>query len=230
LLAGYERVQAVKQEQERRSREAELVGAFAITGGFRQDETEPLHLPCPSPLPSSDAVVASQQAWRAVRSHLNRHGTQLAKQAVRLYDPAWRLTHTPVLAPPSWLPSHPVPIETVTLEWVAAPPRPAITGHEAELRPVLPGFYFYYNRDDAGKYANEESPYRGCYLPTEVRRLRERYGYEQVTCTGRAGTLMLFDNLGPHRPRLHPAPVRSSVGTPHGTSSAHWSAPTERPG
>ncbi len=139
LLAEYERVQAVKQEQERRSREAELVGAFAIVGGFRQEDTEPPHLPCPSPLPSSDTVVAaSQEAWRAVRSHLIRHRTQLAKQVVRLYDPAWRLTHAPALAPPSWLPSRPVPIETVTLEWVAAPPRPAITGHEAELRPVLP--------------------------------------------------------------------------------------------
>lgn len=60
-------------------------------------------------------------------------------------------------------------------------------------------FYFYYDRDDAGEYANEESPYCGCYLPTEIRRLRERYGYEPVTCTGPAGTLMLFDNLGLHR-------------------------------
>ncbi len=139
LLARYERVQAVKQEHERRSREAELVGAFALAGGFRQDDTEPPHLPCSAPLPSSDAVVtASQEAWRAVRSHLIRHRTQLAKQAVRLYDPAWRLPHTPALTLPSWLPSRPLPIETVTLEWVAAPPRPAITGHEAELRPVLP--------------------------------------------------------------------------------------------
>ncbi|MGQ0777527.1 MAG: phytanoyl-CoA dioxygenase family protein [Pseudonocardiales bacterium] len=60
-------------------------------------------------------------------------------------------------------------------------------------------FYFYYDRDDGGEYTNEESPYCGCYLPTEIRRLRERYGYEPVTCTGRAGTLMLFDNLGLHR-------------------------------
>lgn len=60
-------------------------------------------------------------------------------------------------------------------------------------------FYFYYDRAPGGEYANAESPYCGCYLPTEVRRLRERYGYESVTCTGRAGTLMVFDNLGLHR-------------------------------
>ncbi|MGH3853331.1 MAG: helix-turn-helix domain-containing protein [Pseudonocardiaceae bacterium] len=139
LLAAYERVHTAKQEHERRSREAELVGAFAVAGGFRQEETEPLHLPSPSPLPSPDTMVAvSQQAWRAVRSHLIRHRTQLGKRAVRLYDPAWQLAHTPALAPSSWLPVCPVPIEAVTLEWVAAPPRPAITGQEAELRPVLP--------------------------------------------------------------------------------------------
>ncbi|MGH3874167.1 MAG: helix-turn-helix domain-containing protein [Pseudonocardiaceae bacterium] len=139
LLAGYERVHTAKQEHERRNREAELVGAFAVAGGFRHDDTEPLQLSCSLPLPSSDAVVAaSQEEWRAVRRHLIRHGTQLAQQAVRLYDPAWRITHTPALALPSWLPSRPVPIEAVTLEWVAHPPRPAVTGHEAELRPVLP--------------------------------------------------------------------------------------------
>lgn len=46
--------------------------------------------------------------------------------------------HTSALVQPSWLPSRPVPIEAVTLEWAAQPPRPVITGHEAELRPVLP--------------------------------------------------------------------------------------------
>ncbi|MGH4008751.1 MAG: helix-turn-helix domain-containing protein [Pseudonocardiaceae bacterium] len=138
LLAGYERVQAAKQEQERQSREAELVGAWGKR--LRYDDNEALHLPsCSLSLPSSDAVVAaSQEAWCAVRNRLIRHRTQLAKQAVSLYDPAWRLAHTPALTLPSWLPSRPVPIEAVALEWVPRPPRPTITGHEAELRPVLP--------------------------------------------------------------------------------------------
>lgn len=139
LLAAYERVQAVKQEQERRTRETALAGAFALAGSFRLENTKPLQLPSPPPLPSSDALVAaSQETWRAVRSHLIRHRTQLGKHAVRLYDPAWRLAHTPALAPPSWLPSYPVPIDAVTLEWVPTPPRPTITSQEAELRPVLP--------------------------------------------------------------------------------------------
>lgn len=132
-------MQAVKQEQERRTRETALAGAFALAGSFRLENTKPLQLPSPPPLPSSDALVAaSQETWRAVRSHLIRHRTQLGKHAVRLYDPAWRLAHTPALAPPSWLPSYPVPIDAVTLEWVPTPPRPTITSQEAELRPVLP--------------------------------------------------------------------------------------------
>jgi Phytanoyl-CoA dioxygenase (PhyH) len=60
-------------------------------------------------------------------------------------------------------------------------------------------FFSYYDRRPDGQYANEESPYCGCFLPTEARRLRERYGYEQLVCTARAGTLIIFDNLGLHR-------------------------------
>ncbi|MGI9064337.1 MAG: helix-turn-helix domain-containing protein [Pseudonocardiaceae bacterium] len=141
LLAGYGRVQAAKQEHERQSREAELAEAYAAAQAdrFRHEHCDALQVPGTLPLPSPDVAVAkSQEAWCAVRSYLIRRRTQLAKQVVRLYDPAWRLLHTPALAPPSWLPSRPAPIETVTLEWVSHTPRPAITGHEAELRPVLP--------------------------------------------------------------------------------------------
>jgi hypothetical protein len=60
-------------------------------------------------------------------------------------------------------------------------------------------FFLYYERDTAGAYVNEESAYCGCFLPTEARTLQERHGYERITCTGPAGTLMLFDNLGLHR-------------------------------
>jgi hypothetical protein len=60
-------------------------------------------------------------------------------------------------------------------------------------------FFFYYDRRPNGEYANEESAYCGCFLPTEARRLRERHGFEMITCTGQAGTLLMFDNLGLHR-------------------------------
>ncbi|GAA2455865.1 hypothetical protein GCM10010191_88930 [Actinomadura vinacea] len=60
-------------------------------------------------------------------------------------------------------------------------------------------FFSYYDRQSDGQYANEESPYCGCLLPTEARRLRERHGYSEILCTGQAGTLIIFDNLGLHR-------------------------------
>jgi transcriptional regulator with XRE-family HTH domain len=140
LLVGYERVQAAKQEHEARSREAELVEAFAsITGRFRHETSRsfPLHESLPLP-PPDVAVTRSQEVWRTVRSYLSRYGVDLAKQVVRLYDSAWEVPHTPTLALPSWLPSCPVPIESVTLEWIPQPPRPVFTGQEAELRPILP--------------------------------------------------------------------------------------------
>jgi Phytanoyl-CoA dioxygenase (PhyH) len=82
-------------------------------------------------------------------------------------------------------------------------------------------FYLYYERNGAGEYVNEESPYCGCLLPTEVRALRERYGYEPVTCTGRAGTLMLFDNLGLHRASLLKRNLRLLL-------SSYWMLPQRR--
>jgi len=60
-------------------------------------------------------------------------------------------------------------------------------------------FFMYYERLQNGQYGTEESPYCGCYLPTEARRLRERYGFDELVCTGKAGTLLIFDNLGLHR-------------------------------
>jgi transcriptional regulator with XRE-family HTH domain len=140
LLAEYERVRAVIQEHERRSRETQLVRAWAGDQRLHHENNDPRYpASCPTTVPSADAVVkASQETWRAVRQHLIRHRTQLAKQAVKLYNPAWQLMQAPALAPPNWLPLRPIPIEAVTLEWVSHHPRPVITGHEAELRPVLP--------------------------------------------------------------------------------------------
>ncbi|MGH3924544.1 MAG: helix-turn-helix domain-containing protein, partial [Pseudonocardiaceae bacterium] len=113
-----------------RVREAELAVARVKTEGFH-----PASMTTP-PLPPPDVAVTD--SWRTVRRYLQANGTQLAKRAVRLYDPEWRLGCTPTLALPGWLPSRPVPIDAVTLEWVAHPPRPVITGQEAEARPVLP--------------------------------------------------------------------------------------------
>lgn len=143
LLAGFEQIKAAKQDHEQRTREAELAVArvttrrFSTRGSVSAGDT--CRLPGTMPLPTPDVAVAeSQEDWRTVRHYLIHAGTQLAERAVMLYEPAWRLAQTPTLALPKWLPAHPVPIDAVTLEWVADPPRPVITGQEAEVRPLLP--------------------------------------------------------------------------------------------
>ncbi len=43
-------------------------------------------------------------------------------------------------------------------------------------------FFAYYGQGVDGNYVNEESPYAGCLLPTDARRLRERYGWAMLSC------------------------------------------------
>jgi len=100
-----------------------------MAGGFRQEETELLRLSDPSPLPSSDVVVAAAKRHGA-RYEATSFGTAHSLSAgssgcMNLLDePARWVARTPTLALPSWLPSRPVPIETVMLERVPQPPRP----------------------------------------------------------------------------------------------------------
>lgn len=62
-------------------------------------------------------------------------------------------------------------------------------------------FFEYYRKDANGQYANEESAYAGCILPTQASRLIERHKWRSMSCEGPAGTLVIFDNLGLHRAR-----------------------------
>ncbi|UOE19332.1 phytanoyl-CoA dioxygenase family protein [Thermobifida halotolerans] len=79
-------------------------------------------------------------------------------------------------------------------------------------------FFEYYRKDAQGRYANEESAYAGCILPTQARRLRERYKWRSMSCEGAAGTLVIFDNLGLHRARPLKAGTRLLL-------SAYWQLP-----
>ncbi|MEV0196889.1 phytanoyl-CoA dioxygenase family protein [Nonomuraea sp. NPDC050691] len=53
-------------------------------------------------------------------------------------------------------------------------------------------------RVDEEGFADEDVLYVGALWPHEVARLRAAYGFEEVVCTGRAGTLLLFDGRGLH--------------------------------
>lgn len=53
--------------------------------------------------------------------------------------------------------------------------------------------------DDRGFGGDTDIWYLGCFWPDEVAQLRNDFGYSDVSCAGRAGTLVVFDGRGLHR-------------------------------
>lgn len=60
-------------------------------------------------------------------------------------------------------------------------------------------YYDYHRVDNDGNYVNDEADFCGHVLLPQVRALKERYGYEEVVCTAKKGTLIAFDSRGLHR-------------------------------
>lgn len=98
---------------------------------------EPIMRSTVRPAPEA-AVEASQQAWLGVRQHLTEQGIGLAARTADLYDADLRVDHVPALSTPAWLPQQPVLLNEVTLRWDETPPRPRLSGSEAEARTALP--------------------------------------------------------------------------------------------
>jgi hypothetical protein len=55
-----------------------------------------------------------------------------------------------------------------------------------------------YQKDAGGYAADQESAYLGCYWPHEIKKLLHSKGFEPITCTGKAGTVVIFDGKGLH--------------------------------
>lgn len=53
--------------------------------------------------------------------------------------------------------------------------------------------------DERGFGGNTDIWYLGCFWPHEVAQLKTDYGYQEVSCTGKAATLMVFDGRGLHQ-------------------------------
>lgn len=53
-------------------------------------------------------------------------------------------------------------------------------------------------RSGVNGYTREESVFLGCFWPYEVMQLKQAHGYTDVTCTGKAGSLVIFDGRGLH--------------------------------
>ncbi|MQA83836.1 MAG: transcriptional regulator [Streptosporangiales bacterium] len=91
----------------------------------------------------------SQEQWRQVRRHLNEHRHELARTARRLHTDHVQIAAPDLLVGEGWLPPEPVPLERVTLEWLADSPGNGVDGSEPESAHVRPlraerGRYPYY--------------------------------------------------------------------------------------
>jgi hypothetical protein len=77
-------------------------------------------------------------SWPQTRAWLNEHRWELA--GADLYPDAPRVAGTPLLARSDWLPSEPVPLESIRLEWDDQPAAWAVTGDEAAAFGLTAGF------------------------------------------------------------------------------------------
>ncbi|MCP9000317.1 phytanoyl-CoA dioxygenase family protein [Pseudarthrobacter sp. RMG13] len=55
-----------------------------------------------------------------------------------------------------------------------------------------------YRKDDRGYAAGPDVAYIGCFWPHEVARLQAKYEFVPKTCTGKAGTVIVFDSQTLH--------------------------------
>lgn len=85
-----------------------------------------------------DPVKSNQQEWRRSRRTLNRSRRQLARDAACLYHKDVRVNDLPFMAPSSWLPATPVPLDSICLEWCDEVIGAEVTGTEPEACNVLP--------------------------------------------------------------------------------------------
>lgn len=83
------------------------------------------------------SVDASQDRWRATRTHLAQNRLALGEIAAGLYGDDCRMGAATFLAPDSWRLDSPVPLQNIELTW-AEGRRPKITGREPETQPFRP--------------------------------------------------------------------------------------------
>lgn len=81
---------------------------------------------------------SSQAEWRTVRRQLNHTRGALARTAVELYRTDLRLGDVPFMARREWIPSAPIRLEDIDLEWSDDAAGALVGGGEPEAACVLP--------------------------------------------------------------------------------------------
>lgn len=107
--------------------------------GISNELLRPVASPTTSTLVGDvDPVEVSQAEWCSTRRHLNRTRATLARTAADLYRADVRLSGVPFMARRNWVPSAPLRLETIALEWADNAVGTSITGGEPEATCVLP--------------------------------------------------------------------------------------------
>jgi len=75
--------------------------------------------------PPARTPTPSERDWLTVRSYLTEHRYDLAVDAAEDYPPDRRMAGTPLLAPPGWRLSAPIPLQDISLELSDAVPAEA---------------------------------------------------------------------------------------------------------
>lgn len=87
---------------------------------------------------NSPEVVASQSRWLDERRWLNRHRAELAKMAVQLYRPGYRVPGIAMLAHPDWLATEPIELGSLALHLDEGPQTAEVRGSEPESAATRP--------------------------------------------------------------------------------------------
>lgn len=56
-----------------------------------------------------------------------------------------------------------------------------------------------YKKNEKGYASDDISAYIGCYFPHKIEKLKRKLNFEEIICTGQAGTIIIFDAKGLHK-------------------------------
>jgi transcriptional regulator with XRE-family HTH domain len=85
-----------------------------------------------------ERVAASQDEWRLIRRGLNQHRVALAQIAARCHSDCQRVAGTSLLTHGDWLPTEPLDMFAIELDWMDEPSQPQVHGTEPQTSHVRP--------------------------------------------------------------------------------------------
>jgi hypothetical protein len=156
----------------------------------------------------------SRREWLRVREYLQQHRYRLGQAAAREYPGLLKVGSTALLSRPEWLPSEPVPLTAVDLQWAPDTPFTGLTGTDPATATVRPP------RPDGSRYPTYSAAMADLAAPA-VFENRSTYRLLDADLSGSRGRLVFgrgsyFDgiDLGESAAHEYAAARRNSRDTP----------------